>query len=54
MPPPFEYLTNLYVVQPFTLNWAAGNEKLLLISEIKSMSSESSESNLFHRELMLS
>ena len=39
VPPPFEFLCNLYGVQnPFKLSWAEENESSSLVSEISNMS----------------
>ena len=58
IPPSFEFLSNLYVVQnPFNLNWAEENKSSSLVSEMSSMSTlvsmmKDNVSNLFLIELI--
>ena len=57
-PPPFEFLSKLYVAQnPFNRNWAEGNESSSFVSEISIMSilvsvMKDDASNLFLIELL--
>ena len=59
IPPPFEFLSNLYGVQnPFNLNWAEENESSSLVSEISNISilvsmMKDNPSDLFLIELIL-
>ena len=58
IPPPLEFLSNLYGVQnPFNLNWAEENESFSLVPEISNMSilvsiMKDNASNLFLIELI--